>query len=168
MVAKAIRQPANPAINVPAGTPRTVAIEMPAAMIVVARVIMGFGTKRLPSVTAMVQNPPTLTPKITRPASITAKLEASAQVILETTSSPINISTRLRRSALRAPIVISGAAKVATNPGMVTISPAVPSETCSPAEICVNKPIGRNSEVTKTNAPSETDRTANHDFKAEP
>jgi hypothetical protein len=41
MAAKAMRQPANPAINVPAGTPRTVAIEIPAAMIVVARVIIG-------------------------------------------------------------------------------------------------------------------------------
>jgi len=47
MATKAMRQPANPATNVPAGTPRTVAIEIPAAIIVVARVIMGLGTRRL-------------------------------------------------------------------------------------------------------------------------
>jgi hypothetical protein len=87
--------------------------------------------------------------------------------MLEATSSPVNPSIRIRRSTLPAPIVMSGAANVATKPGMVTMSPAVPSETCSPAEIWVNKPMGRNSEVTKTNAPSATDRTANHDFKAE-
>jgi hypothetical protein len=93
------------------------------------------GTKRLPSVTAMVQNPPTLIPNITRPASIIAKFEASAEVRLEATSSPVNPSIRIRRSTLPAPIVMSGAAKVATKPGMVTMSPAIPSETCSPAEI---------------------------------
>jgi hypothetical protein len=47
------------------------------------------GTRRLPSVTAMVQNPPTLMPNITRAASITAKFEASAEVMLEATSSPV-------------------------------------------------------------------------------
>jgi hypothetical protein len=119
-------------------------------MTVVARVIMGFGTRQLPSVTAIVQNPPTLIPNITRPASITAKFEASAEVMLEATSSPVNPSIRIRRSTFPAPIVMSGAANVATKPGIVTMSPAVPSETCSPAEIWVNKPTGRNSEVTKT------------------
>ena len=38
----------------------------------------------------------------------------------------INPSIKIRRSTLPAPIVMSGAANVATKPGMVTMSPAVP------------------------------------------
>ncbi len=141
-------------------------MEIPAMMMVVARAIAGLGTRRPPNVTAMVQKPPRLMPNNTRPRSITVKLGASAEIKFETTSKPIKPSTSVRRSTRPAPTVMTGAATAATKPGIVTMSPAVPWETCSPAEIRVSKPMGRNSEVTRTNAPRDTVSTASHDCQA--
>jgi hypothetical protein len=58
--------------------------------------------------------------------------------------------------------VTSGAAIAARKPGMVIISPAIPSETVKLDPIEVSKPIGRISVVTMTKIPSITETTASH------
>ena len=50
----------------------------------------------------------------------------------------------------------SGADTAALKPGTSTISPARPSETCSPSAICGSSPTGSVSVMTMTNAPSAT------------
>lgn len=58
--------------------------------------------------------------------------------------------------------VTRGAEMAARNPGMVIISPAMPSEMVKLDPIEVSRPIGRISVVTMTKIPNITETTANH------
>lgn len=65
-----------------------------------------------------------------------------------------------RRSIRPVATVATGAATAATRPGMVIISPAMPSETVKSAPIEVSRPIGRISVVTMAKMPIVTETTA--------
>jgi hypothetical protein len=54
---------------------------------------------------------------------------------------------------------MSGAAAAATSPGMVTVVPATPMETCMSLAMFVNSPTGMNSFVTKVKVPRVTAAT---------
>ncbi|MNU44849.1 hypothetical protein D3C71_336750 [compost metagenome] len=159
---KATRHPTSSPTSAPAGTPATVPSETPAKMMDMARDACCGDTRRGPMALPMAQKPPTPTPSMARPSNIHAYDGASATSRFEATSRAVRASSTMRRSRRPEPTVTKMAAKAATMPGVVIISPAWPLLMASSAAMAGSRPTGRNSEVTRAKAPMPTDRTASH------
>lgn len=86
-----------------------------------------------------------------------------ATITFESMTSAANPISSKRRSILFVSSVSDGAATAATIPGMATIKPAVPTDTCTSAAIVPSRPMGRNSVVITTKAAVATEATASHD-----
>jgi hypothetical protein len=79
----------------------------------------------------------------------------------------MNAHSIRRRSTRAVAAVTNGAETAARKPGIVIISPAIPSETVKSAPTDVSSPTGRISVVTSENSPAITETTAIHDATAD-
>ncbi len=86
------RHDARLAMNVPNGTPITVANVTPARIIAVARAASRGCTSLPAAASARVQKPPRLAPRMARPISMTAKLGANADIRLDVSSNTESMS----------------------------------------------------------------------------
>src|SRR5450830_1667765 len=156
-----------PLMNVPSGTPITVAKVTPLKIIAVALAACCCRTSRPAVASAKVQKPPNAAPSSARPNNITANDGANAEIRFEA-SNNIDKTSKIKRRLMRpAPNIRPGAEMAATTPGVVTINPAVPGDTPRSCAICGNKPTGKNSVVTKAKAPTATDTTDSQDRKCD-
>lgn len=109
-----------------------------------------------------VQKPPTHRPSSRRATSIVPKLGAKAASRFEAISSVVSAISTVRRSSLPDATINAGPANAASTPGMVTIRPAVPSDTLSPRAMSVSRPMGMNSVETIAKVPTAMELTASH------
>lgn len=165
--ANAVRQPARSPMNVPVGTPRTEAVSTPPKITAVARGTWFSGTSRRAMPPASDQKPPTLMPIRKRARRTRVKSVANADARFAAPTSPTRRTRTARRSKRPVATVTSGAEAAATNPGTVTMRPAVPADTSRSLPTGVSRPTGSSSEVISEKMPSVTARTASQPFQDE-
>ncbi|MCY1522218.1 hypothetical protein D9M68_570630 [compost metagenome] len=88
------------------------------------------------------------------------KLGANAASRFEAIKSSVSAISTVRRSSRPEATISAGPAKAASTPGMVIISPAVPSDTFRPRAMSVSRPMGMNSVDTIAKVPTAMEPTA--------
>ncbi|KAH0437569.1 hypothetical protein KCU90_g3772, partial [Aureobasidium melanogenum] len=157
------RHDAKLAMNVPSGTPITVAQVTPVRIVAIA-LAESFGrTRRADAAVAKVQNPPNAAPSSARPTSMNRKSGANAEIRFDASSKAVSNRNTRRRSIRPATSIKPGAEMAAMTPGTVTINPAVPGITPRSAAMRGSSPTGKNSVVTKAKAPIATATTASQE-----
>ena len=91
-----------------------------------------------------------------------AKLGANAASRFDAMSKVVSAISTVRRSSLPEATISAGPAKAASTPGIVTIRPAVPSDTLRPRAMSVSRPMGMNSVETIAKVPTAMEPTASH------
>src|SRR5580692_6958361 len=137
------RYTSHPPTSEAAGTPRTVAIEIPEKITDAAHAARAAGTRRPPMLAPIAQNPPMPRPSRNRPSSIVAKFGAAVDTAPLTVNSPAISSSTSRRSSRPAATASAGEAMAATTAGTVTMVAAASWETRRLVRIPVSNATGR-------------------------
>ncbi|ARX81201.1 hypothetical protein SMD44_00599 [Streptomyces alboflavus] len=160
MTVKAVRHPAASPRKVPSGTPSTDPRGTAEKITAVALPTDSGGTSRPASPAPIDQNPPMVTPTRTRETRTSQYAGATATTKFASASSAMKAHSMTRRSTRAVAVVTSGADSAARKPGIVIVSPAVPSVTSKLRPISGSRPIGRISTVTMAKSPAVTEQTA--------
>lgn len=132
---------------------------MPLKMREVAEPIDLGGTSRTAKPAAIAHTPPIPMPTSTRATTITAKFGVHAASRFPTARTAISAHSTVRRSNRPSRGVRSGADTAPTSPVMVSVSPAVPSDTSRASPTGVSRPTGSISDVTTVNVAAVTAAT---------